>query len=173
MFLGNPGPDQWVGVTVKSTAARLQADKGLRIGIYPAQFATNESPRVDDDLNLIRLPLPYDGGFSETFNAAWAIVRAVLRNKARLPTGQNSLDLVYAADKYVAQELERRRDAPVIEICDWLRRDSQADLLAEAGVVDEPAQTAFNFASGRLTGVPAATDDTTTTLSPLPTILGD
>ncbi len=66
LFLGNTNSDRWVGTTVKINPNALVGARGLRIGIYPKANA-KDTPRKDEALNLIRLPLPYDAQFMELF----------------------------------------------------------------------------------------------------------
>jgi hypothetical protein len=84
LFIGNRESERWVGTTVKIQAADLEAAQGLRIGIYPKVNAA-DGPRKDDALNLVRLPLPYDGAFMELFYKAYFLVRAFLLADARVP----------------------------------------------------------------------------------------
>ena len=77
LFLGNKDSERWVGTTVKVNTVHLVGAQGLRIGVYP-RVNLADTPRLDQDLNLIRLPLPYDGGFMELFYKAFFLVRAFL-----------------------------------------------------------------------------------------------
>jgi len=77
-FSGTNDSDRWVGPTVKINPAARVGAQGLRIGIYPKANAT-DTPRRDDNLNLIRLPLPYDGEFMELYYQLFHLVRAFLK----------------------------------------------------------------------------------------------
>jgi len=131
LFLGNPGPDQWVGTTVKINPQHLQGSRGLRIGIYPKMRHRNDVPRKDDELNLVRLPLPYDSDFMELFYKSFFLVRAFLRADAKVP---RPVELPDAEDRYVTQELESRRDYSATEVIDVIRGMAQPGLLENAGV---------------------------------------
>src|SRR2546425_8482632 len=80
LFLGNAKADAWVGTTIKINPSQLQAARGLRIAIYPRRD-DKDGPRHDDQLNLILLPLPYDGQYMEVFNKSFFLVRAFLRSE--------------------------------------------------------------------------------------------
>ena len=84
LFLGNSDVDAWVATTIKINPVQLQAAQGLRIGVYPKQNA-KDLPGKDESLNLIRVPLPYDGQFMEVFYESFFLVRAFLRSDATVP----------------------------------------------------------------------------------------
>lgn len=125
LFIGNPASDKWVGTTVKSRAGGLEGASGLRIGIYP-QENHKDTPRQDKRLNLVRLPLPYDGGFSELYYKSFFLVRAFLRADAQVPTRVNLPD---AEDRYITDELRMRAEFPVLEVVESIRSMAQQDLL--------------------------------------------
>jgi hypothetical protein len=125
LFLGNAGVDRWVGTTVKSNAPDLEAAQGLRIGIYP-KVNVRDVPRRDEQLNLIRLPLPYDAGFMELYYKAFFLVRAFLKADATVPPAANLPD---AEDRFIAQELAVRRDYPLLEVVAAIRDMGQEHLL--------------------------------------------
>lgn len=125
LFVGNHEVDRWVGTTVKINPRRLESASGLRIGIYPKTDA-RDTPRFDRLLNLIRLPLEYDGAFMELFYRSFFLTRQFLNADARVPAPAFLPD---AEDRLVAGELESRRDFPVLQVLDVLRVVSQGDLL--------------------------------------------
>ncbi|MCZ7528632.1 MAG: hypothetical protein M5U14_21015 [Acidimicrobiia bacterium] len=125
LFVGNKESEKWVGTTVKSNALHLEGAQGLRIGIYP-RVTPNESPRFDDDLKLVRLPLPYDGGFMELFYKSFYLVRAFIAADARVPP---PVSLPDGEDRFITQELEARREFAVLDVLNVLRDMSQKDLL--------------------------------------------
>ena len=81
-----------MGTTVKINPGHLQGARGLRIGIYPKTNA-RDTARQDDDLNLIRLPLPYDGAFMELFYKAFYLVKASSTPMRKSPLQWHSLML--------------------------------------------------------------------------------
>ncbi len=132
LFVGNAAPDKWVGTTVKINPSHLEGAQGLHVGIYP-KVNTKDAPRKDADLNLIRLPLPYDGGFMELFYKAFNLVRAFLNADAYVP---KPVALPDAEDRYITQELEARRGFPIIEVLEVIRSMSQVNLLETGDVVE-------------------------------------
>ena len=125
LFLGNKGAEKWVGTTIKVNASDLEGARGLRIGIYPMR-TKKESPRLDEDLNLVRLPLPYDAHFMDLFYKSFHLVRAFLLVDAQVPPPVRLPD---AEDRYVTKELQDRRAFPLLEVLSVLRDMSQAGLL--------------------------------------------
>ena len=132
LFLGGKGPDRWLGTTVKINSEQLVGAQGLRLGIYPKKNAKDE-PRKDDDLNLVRIPLPYDSSFMEMFYKAFNLTRAFLRADAHVPPPINLPD---AEDRFITKELEARRDYPIMQVLGVLRDMAQHDLIAHAEVSD-------------------------------------
>jgi len=163
LFLGNNGPDNWVGTTVKNSAARLEGAQGLRIGIYPRQDV-KDVPRKDEALNLVRLPLPYDGAFMETFYKAFFLVRAFLRADASVPGEEHLPD---AEDRFLCKELEARRNYPILSVVEALRGMSQHDLLQTADVTEVPPTAALSEAEGLVENPASASDPEFVTLSPV------
>jgi hypothetical protein len=136
LFLGGKNIDRWLGTTVKINPDQLVGAQGLRIGIYPKRNA-NDGPRLDDDLKLLRIPLPYDGAFMESFYKSFFLVRAFLKSDARVPP---EISLPDAEDRFVTRELEVRRAFPVRDIIGVLHEMAQRDLmLAEAVTEIVPA----------------------------------
>ncbi|MGW4273875.1 hypothetical protein ACWEGQ_16260 [Streptomyces seoulensis] len=125
LFIGNPSVDRWVGTTVKVKPGALESAQGLRVGIYP-KVNTADVPRVDDRLNLIRLPLPYDSAFMELFYKSFNLMRAFLRSDARVPP---PVDLPDAEDRFIVRELEIRREFPILDVLNAIRNMSQWTLL--------------------------------------------
>jgi len=130
LFLGGKAIDRWLGTTVKINPAHLKGAQGLRVGIYPKQNPA-DGPRLDNDLNLLRIPLPYDGAFMETFYKAFFLVRAFLKADAQVPPEASLPD---AEDRFVTRELEARRQFTVRAVVGVLRDMGQHDLLEAEGV---------------------------------------
>ncbi|WP_146243968.1 hypothetical protein [Curtobacterium sp. MCBD17_013] len=160
LFIGNPQSDKWVGTTVKSQAGGLQGASGLRIGIYPSE-SPRDTPRQDEGLGLIRLPLPYDGGFSELYYKSFFLVRAFLRADSLMPSRVNLPD---AEDRYITDELRKRAEFPILEVIEAVRSMSQPDLLETEDVqfvqsdvslgVDGLAETADDVLEGAISLAP-------------------
>lgn len=137
LFLGNTASDRWVGTTVKINPTALAGARGLRIGIYPKADA-RDTPRKDETLNLIRLPLPYDAEFMELFYKSFNLVRAFLHSDADVPA---PVYLPDAEDRYITKELADRKRFPLQDVLEVVRAMSQETLL-EARSVEELNVTA-------------------------------
>ncbi len=131
LFIGNKASEQWLGTSIKINPEQLVGAQGLRLGLYP-QRNKKDRPRLDDDLNLVRVPLPYDGHFMEVFYKSFYLVRAFLRADAKVPP---PVDLPDAEDRFITRELEQRRDFPVIDVLEVLRTMSQPDLIDAQTIV--------------------------------------
>jgi hypothetical protein len=55
LFVGSTGPDRWVATTLKTNADHLEADAGIRLGIYPERRA-GELPAWDQRAKPHSLP---------------------------------------------------------------------------------------------------------------------
>jgi hypothetical protein len=130
LFIGNKDREQWIGTTIKINPEQLVGAPGLRIGLYPKRHR-NDGPRKDENLNLIRLPLPYDGQFMEVFYKSFYLVRAFLRADARVP---RPVDLPDAEDRFITNELKLRSEFPVKDVLDVIRNMAQSNLLHNKGV---------------------------------------
>jgi hypothetical protein len=137
LFVGSTGPDDWVATTLKTNAEQLEADAGIRLGIYPER-RPGEQPSRDERMNLIRCPLQYNGAFVELFYKSFLIVKGVLLEDARLPPPWT---LPASDDRFVAQELVERRAYPVVAILDSFGRLGQPELLAESFAGDLSDET--------------------------------
>ncbi|WP_426735984.1 hypothetical protein [Myxococcus faecalis] len=163
LFMGNAQSERWVGTTVKINASDLKGAQGLRIGIYPKQNA-RDSPRMDGDLNLVRLPLPYDSAFMEVFYKSFFLVRAFLNADAEVP---KPVDLPDSEDRLITSELQARRDFPLVEVLHVLKRMAQPDLL-ETGAVEQVAVTAqLSEAKGLQTEFSEITQSDYVSLTPM------
>ena len=163
LFLGNHAVDNWVGTSVKIKRAALEGAPGLRIGIYPKTHARDD-PRRDEILNLILLPLPYDGEFMELFYKSFYLVRAFLDADARLPA---EVRLPDAEDRYICKELEARRTFAILQVVDVLREMSQHDLLKDEGVEEVTPTAAVSIEAGLDPDPPAIPDSEFVSLSPV------
>lgn len=165
LFVGNRESEKWVGTTVKSNAVHLEGAQGLRIGIYPRATA-KEGPRFDEDLNLVRLPLPYDGGFMELFYKSFYLVRAFCAADAKVPP---PVSLPDGEDRFITAELEARRDFPVLAVLEVLREMSQRDLVAPSELETvAPAATISEESGLDETPDEAAAETDFVSLSPTP-----
>jgi hypothetical protein len=154
LFVGNHQADNWVGTTVKITARQLEGATGLRIGVYPKADA-KDVPRKDDRLNLVLLPLPYDGAFMELFYKSFYLVRAFLAADARVPPPVRLPD---AEDRFITKELEARRAFPILDVVAVLRDMSQGDLLLAGDVQDLKPTASISVSEGLEPEAPAMVD---------------
>ena len=164
LFLGNRGPDAWVGTTIKINPSKLQGAEGLRIGIYPKRNA-QDMPRRDPDLNLIRCPLPYDGEFMEFFYKAFFLVRAFLRHDAKVPPPE---DLPDAEDRYLTKELQDRRDFPLLRVILTITSMAQPDLIRADDVHDQPVNKALSEIGGLQPMLPIFPVSEAVSVTPIP-----
>lgn len=142
LFLGGKTIDRWLGTTVKINPEQLVGASGLRVGIYPKRNS-KDIPRLDDSLNLLRIPLPYDGAFMEAFYKSFFLVRAFLRADAKVPA---EIALPDAEDRFVTRELEQRREFAVSKVVKVLRDMAQSNLLSIESVTDiVPAASLSEF----------------------------
>ena len=162
LFIGNPASDKWVGTTVKSRAGGLEGASGLRIGIYP-QENSKDTPRADQRLGLIRLPLPYDGGFSELYYKSFFLVRAFLRADALVPS---RIDLPDSEDRFITDELRKRAEFPVLDVIGSVRAMAQRDLLETEDV--EYIQSDVVLSADGLEEIRPDSADDAVSLSPTP-----
>jgi hypothetical protein len=164
LFLGNRDVDAWVGTTIKINPEQLQGARGLRIAIYPKRGA-RDVPRMDDELNLIRMPLPYDGQFMEVFYKGFFLVRAFLRADAVIP---RPVDLPDAEDRLVTEQLERRREFPIVEVIEALTGLAQPDLLEAAEVEERAVNAALSEDAGLQAQLPLEGPPDPVSVTPAP-----
>jgi len=127
LFLGSADADYWVATTVKINPAALKGDRGLRIGVVPAQQGGSDHLYVDDTRRLVVCPLPYDGSFMEVFYMAWEVVVAVLTADTQMP---KAAALPRATARTVARYLVDRRLFPVLDVVEALEPLAQPELLS-------------------------------------------
>jgi len=124
LFVGKS--DQWVGTTVKINPKDLEGARGLRLAIVPARQGRKDLITRDESKNLVVVPVPYDNSFMEIFLQGWGIVKQFIAADAKLPSEVN---LFAPADRYVAKQLEGRRDFSVLEVVEALKPVAQPHLL--------------------------------------------
>src|SRR5437879_5777498 len=107
-------------------AAPLEGAKGMRVGFIPVRSGKDDKPYTDDSLNLVVCPLPYDGGFVETFYEGWRVVQQTLAAHVEMPS---DVALPLPAERRVAKELVDRRAFPVVDVIAVLAAQAQPELL--------------------------------------------
>ncbi|MDB5072050.1 MAG: hypothetical protein JWM87_3161 [Candidatus Eremiobacteraeota bacterium] len=126
LFLGTTDADRWVGTSVKINPRALEAARGLRIGIVPAENSRTDRVHFDESRNLVVCPLRYDAAFMEKFYQAWGIVQQFIAADAKLPP---PVALPRNAERQVASYLVDRRSFTVLEVIDALTPLAQPELL--------------------------------------------
>lgn len=128
LFLGSSDEGRWVGSTLKLNKRDFEGAPGLRLGIYP-EMRAGEGPSRDEANNLVLCPLPYDSSFMELFYTSFFTVKQFLIADTRVP---KPVALPNAADRFVAQQLEERRQFAVLDILEAMYPMGQPDLTAES-----------------------------------------
>ena len=128
LFIGNPGPDRWVGTTLKTNRRDVERAPGLRIALFPEE-RPKQGPSKED--TMIYCPLPYSGEFMQLFLATFDIVKQIIASKARQPS---RVALVYEDDQAVAKWLVDRKRFALKDILEALEPLKQPGLLEEETV---------------------------------------
>jgi hypothetical protein len=126
LFVGCTDSARWVGTTVKNNADRLEAARGLRIGIVPAQLGKTDRVRRDDMRNMVVCPLLYDGDFMQIFYEGWQIVQALMTSKLAMPS---EAAIPRPASRQVASMLVERAKYPAVAVVEALDSFAQPELL--------------------------------------------
>jgi hypothetical protein len=154
LFLGSPGPDRWVGTSVKINPAHLEGAAGLRVGVIPTQQGRADAIRKDDPRNLVICPLPHDYSFMQVFYEGLRIVQALCESDFEMPS---EALLPSPVHREVARMWVERREHPVVEVVEVAKVFAQPKLLVtQGGVV---GTTSFDT---------DATPGTSTIISPFP-----
>jgi hypothetical protein len=130
LFLGSSQEARWIGTTLKLNKSDFQGAAGIRLGIYP-ETRKGEGPTRDENNNLVLCPLPYDAGFMEAFYSSFFAVKQVLLADAKVP---KPVALPGAADRFLAQQFEDRREFSVLQIIEAMYPLGQPDLTDESVV---------------------------------------
>jgi hypothetical protein len=135
LFIGSVAKGQWVGTTLKLNKNDFEGAPGLRVAIYP-ETRIGEGPVRDENTNLILCPLPYNQSFMELFYSSFFVVKQFLAADARVP---KPVALPGAADRFVAEQFEQRRDFPVLDVISAMAPLGQPGLTeaAQVGYGDE------------------------------------
>jgi hypothetical protein len=126
LFLGSTAQDHWVGTTVKINPAHLEAANGLRIAIVPSLAGRSDSIRLDEQKNLVICPMPHDGSFMQVFYEGWRIVQALCERDFKMPP---EVDIPNPLHREVARIYVERRDFPVADVIQAIRKFAQPELL--------------------------------------------
>jgi len=143
LFIGNPVADRWVATTLKIRRQDLEAAPGLRVGLFPEE-RPGESPRKDEENNLILCPLPYSGDFMQLYGASFGIVKQIVAAKGSLPS---RVALHYEDDQAVAKWLVDRNHYPLVKVLEALEPLKQPGLVKEDSVSTGPDEAATTEAA--------------------------
>jgi hypothetical protein len=157
LFLGAPGPDQWVGTSVKINPSHLEGAAGLRVGIVPTQAGRADSVTRDEQRNLIICPLPHDFSFMQVFYEGLRIVQALCSTDFEMPTEPLLASPIH---REVARVWAERREMPVADVVNALQVFAQPELL----VTQDETVASVSFATD-------AIPDTSTVISPFPRLI--
>ncbi len=157
LFLGSPGPDRWVGTSVKINRSSLETAAGLRVGIIPTQAGSSDAVAKDDHRNLVICPLPHDYSFMQVFYEGLRIVQALCTTDFQTPSAAL---LPNPAHREVARMWVERRDLAVVDVVEAVAAFAQPHLLETEG---ETVTTVPLDARGE-------TSATSTLISPFPLI---
>lgn len=127
LFIGFSDTDRWLATTVKINPTQLVGAAGLRIGIVPMRQGVTDKVRIDDTKNLVVCPLQHDGDFMQIFYEGWRTVQAFIDADARVP---KEIDLPTPVQREVARILAERREFPIIEVVEAIKKFGQPELLA-------------------------------------------
>ena len=141
LFVGSPNTNQWVGTTLKINKDALKGDTGLRLGMYPEK-RRGERIEYNERLNLIMCPIPYDGHFMEAYYKSYGIMRAIIHSDCNMPP---PVLLADSGDRYIADELIKRKNFPALEISQALTVLGQPGLIATAPPTGEIQAVASTF----------------------------
>lgn len=126
LFLGSPGPDRWVGTSVKINPSDLRAAAGLRIAVVPSRSGRADAIRYDEAKNLVICPIPHDESFMQIFYAGWRVVQALCSTNFELP---REVVLESPIEREVARIYAERREHPAVDVIDAVRIFGQPHLL--------------------------------------------
>jgi len=126
LFLGAPGPDHWVGTTVKINPTHLEAAPGLRVAIVPSRSGKADNIRHDEQKNLVVCPVPHDGSFMQLFYEGWRIVQSLCEHDFKMP---REVDIPNPVHREVARIYVERREFPVLDVIDATSKFGQPHLL--------------------------------------------
>jgi hypothetical protein len=154
LFLGSADLDRWVGASVDNGLAQLKPEKSLRIAIIPRMGGHSDAVRHDEQKNLVICPVPRDRSFVQIFYEGWKIVQALCAGDFQMP---GAADIPNPLHREVARIYAERREFPIMDVIDAIRKFAQPELLTTSTetVPNVPfATTAVAATSTIITPVP-------------------
>jgi len=165
LFLGSADLDQWVGAGVHADPSPLGAAKAPRIAIVPSVAGHSDAIRLDEQKNLVICPLPHDGSFIQIFHEGWRIVQAMCASNFEMPSPS---DIPGPLQREVARIFVERREFPIVDVIDAIRKFAQPELLTSStevvsnvpfGTTAAPATSTMITPIARTSGSPMVTRD--------------
>ena len=143
-----------VGASVDNGLAQLEPEKNLRIAIIPHMRGHSDAVRHDEQKNLVICPVPRDRSFVQIFYEGWKIVQALCAGDFQMP---GAADIPNPLHREVARIYAERREFPIMDVIDAIRKFAQPELLTTSTetVPNVPfATTAVAATSTIITPVP-------------------
>lgn len=129
LFLGSPEQDRWVGASVSISSPPLAAAKEPRIAVIPSIAGYSDAVRLDEQKNLVICPVPHDGSFVQIFHEGWRIVQDLCARNFEMPS---KADVPNPAHREVARIFVERREFPVPDVIEAIRKFAQPELLTSS-----------------------------------------
>jgi hypothetical protein len=127
LFVGSNAAGGFAAATLKMRQGLVQGGQGLALAIYPGSDRNRPiDPYLDNELNLVRVPLPYQNSFTEQFGFALRITRTFL--ESRNATTPPWTKLPGSDERAVCRQLEQRREESFVEAVNFLRAAASTPL---------------------------------------------
>jgi hypothetical protein len=140
LFLGSSHFDKWVGATVSIGWPVLAPAREPRIAVIPSMPGQSDAIRLDEQKNVVVCPVPHDGSFMMVFHEGWKIVQTMCATDFEMP---GSADIPNALHREVARIFVERREFPITDVVEAVRKFGQPELLTTSTEVvsDVPFET--------------------------------
>jgi hypothetical protein len=129
LFLGSADLDRWVGASVNVSLPRLAAAREPRIAVIPSMAGHSDAVRLDEQRNLVICPVPHDGSFVQIFHEGWRIVQRLCARNFEMPS---KADIPNPAHREVARIFVERREFPIPDVIEAIRKFAQPELLTSS-----------------------------------------
>jgi hypothetical protein len=129
LFLGSANLDQWVSAGVHMNPSPPKAAKAPSIAVIPSIKGNPDTIRLDEQKNVVICPVPQDGSFIKIFHEGWQIVQALCATGFEMPSES---DIPSPLHREVARIFVERRDFPITEVIESIRKFAQPELLTSS-----------------------------------------
>jgi hypothetical protein len=129
LFLGSAELDRWAAASVNVTVPRLAAAREPRIAVIPSVAGHSDAVRLDEQRNLVICPVPHDGSFVRIFYEGWRIVQRLCAGNFEMPS---KADIPSPAHREVARIFVERREFPIPDVIEAIRKFAQPELLTSS-----------------------------------------